>query len=91
MRTLKTLVLASLLSLNAAIAAPVDVNSASAQEIADALQGIGAKKAAAIVAYREQNGPFGAVEDLVNVPGIGPKLLENNKSDILLTSPAAQQ
>lgn len=59
---------------------PVDVNRASASELAEALQGIGPRKAAAIVAYREQHGPYRNALDLVNVKGIGQKLIEQNKS-----------
>lgn len=66
-------------------AAPVNINSASAQEIADALNGVGEKKAAAIVTYREQNGRFESVEDLTKVRGIGEKTVQRNRSDILLT------
>ena len=40
-----------------------------------ALPGIGKSKAQAIVAYREEQGPFSSVDDLVNVKGIGKKLL----------------
>jgi competence protein ComEA len=54
--------------------APVDINKASAEELAT-LPGIGAKKAIAIVEYRELNGKFVSVEELVNVKGIGPKML----------------
>ncbi|MFT6270741.1 MAG: competence protein ComEA [Alphaproteobacteria bacterium] len=54
--------------------APIDINKASAQELS-ALPGIGAKKALAIVEYRELNGKFVSVEELVNVKGIGPKML----------------
>jgi comEA protein len=53
----------------------VNVNSADAAEL-DSLPGIGPTVAAAIVAYRQTNGPFKSLEDLDNVKGIGPKLLE---------------
>ena len=65
-------------------AAPVDVNTADAITIADALAGIGPKIGAAIVEYREANGPFKSVDDLLNVKGVGPKILERNKADILI-------
>jgi comEA protein len=52
----------------------LNINEASAQELAS-LPGIGAKKAIAIVKYRELNGKFLAVEELTNVKGIGPKML----------------
>ncbi|WP_446831878.1 ComEA family DNA-binding protein [Candidatus Foliamicus sp.] len=65
-------------------AGPVNVNKADAETIAMELQGIGPAKARAIVEYRESNGPFEAVEDLLKVRGIGPKVLEENKENILL-------
>lgn len=68
-----------------ALATPVNINQANAQVIADALNGIGIKKAEAIVAYREKNGDFKTVDSLTVVSGIGEKTLEKNKADILLT------
>ncbi len=65
-------------------AGPVNVNQADADTIARELQGIGPVKAKAIVDYRESNGPFESVEDLLKVKGIGPKVLEDNKKNILL-------
>lgn len=53
---------------------PLDINSASAAELA-ALPGIGEVLARRIVDYRTANGPFGAVEDLLSVSGIGEKKL----------------
>jgi len=50
--------------------APIDVNTATEEEL-DALPGVGPSIAAAIVAYREENGGFTAVEELLEVPGIG--------------------
>ncbi|MXW72694.1 MAG: helix-hairpin-helix domain-containing protein, partial [Gammaproteobacteria bacterium] len=63
---------------------PVNVNEADADTIARELRGIGPAKARAIVTYREENGPFETVEDLLKVQGIGPKVLEDNRKDILL-------
>jgi competence protein ComEA len=53
-------------------AAIVNINTASAAEL-DALPGIGAKMAERIVEYRQKNGPFKKVEDLMNVRGVGEK------------------
>lgn len=65
-------------------AGPVNVNTADAETIARELRGIGPAKARAIVTYREENGPFEVVNDLLKVQGIGPKVLEDNKKEILL-------
>ena len=56
-------------------AAPVDLNRADEQAL-DALPGIGPATAAAIVAHREDHGPFTSVTSLQEVPGIGPAKLE---------------
>jgi competence protein ComEA len=56
---------------------PVNVNSASAEELSQ-LGNIGPAKAAAIVAYREENGPFRSVQDLTKVTGIGERTVEMN-------------
>lgn len=60
--------------------ATVSINDADAEELASKLNGVGMKKAEAIVRYREQNGPFTQVEQLQEVPGIGPTLLEKNRT-----------
>ncbi len=67
-------------------AEPVDINQATAEEIATALKGIGLAKAQAIVAHRENFGPFTSVEDLTLVKGIGAKTVEENRSDIIVKS-----
>lgn len=84
----KTAVAGALLALSSQVFAgfPVDINSASAPELADALDGVGMSKATAIVEYREQFGPFMEPSELVAVRGIGPATLEKNLDFILLTS-----
>ena len=64
--------------------AAVDLNSASAEAIASGLKGVGLKKAQAIVAYRNQVGGFKQAKDLLQVKGIGQKLLERNKGSYVL-------
>lgn len=62
----------------------VNVNQASAEELADLLTGIGMKKAQAIVDYREKHGNFENAESLVDVKGIGPALVDKNRERIQL-------
>ena len=60
-------------------AAPVDLNTASVEEL-DALPGLGPVTAGAIVAWREANGKFTSIEQLGEVEGIGPARLEKLRS-----------
>lgn len=55
---------------------PIDLNTAPSSEL-ESLPGIGPSLANAIIVYREDNGPFAAVDDVDNVPGIGPKTLDS--------------
>jgi len=67
-----------------AFATPVDINTADANTLASTLNGVGAAKAAAIVAYRESNGPFKQLEDLLQVKGVGEKILEKNREVLMI-------
>jgi competence protein ComEA len=58
----------------------VSINQGDAEQLASALKGVGLKKAESIVRYREQNGPFTQIEQLQEVPGIGPALFEMNRA-----------
>lgn len=84
----KLIVLFMLLSFNV-FAAPVDINKASAKEIAASLQGVGQKKAEEIVKYRKQHGAFTSLADLKKVKGIGDKTIAKNKQNITLTTKSA--
>ena len=67
----------------AAEGAKIDINRASAEELTR-LTGVGPSHAAAIVAFREKNGPFKEPEDLMQVPRIGRKTFEKNKDLIVV-------
>lgn len=77
------LLLASLI--NPAFAGPVNINTADAATIAKELVNVGPKTAEAIVAYRDEHGPFKSVDDLKNVKGVGDKTIEKNEGNILLS------
>lgn len=65
-------------------AAPVNINTADAAALAEALNGVGPITSKEIVSYREENGSFSSPEELMKVNGIGPKTFEDNKADILV-------
>jgi len=67
-----------------ALAGPVNVNTADADAISEALKGVGLSKAQAIVEYRQKHGPFKSAEDLSLVKGIGDRTVELNHDDILV-------
>jgi len=62
----------------------VNINKASAAEIADVMTGIGMKKATVIVEYREKTGGFKSLDDLLQVKGIGPATLKKNRHRLTL-------
>lgn len=64
--------------------AKVNLNAADAETLRRDLFGIGAAKAKAIIAYRESNGPFTAVDELLEVKGIGKALLEKNRDKLVI-------
>ena len=67
-----------------AFAGPVDINSADAPTIAEELDGVGLTKAHAIVEYRDRNGGYSEADELLNVKGIGPQILDANRTNIVL-------
>lgn len=75
---------ASLANTDQATSGKVSINTATADELAHALNGVGLKKAQAIVSYREEYGPFKTLDDLRQVPGMGGALVEKNLSHLML-------
>ena len=57
----------------------INPNTASVDELADELIGVGPKLAMKIVEYREQNGEFEGIDDLMLVNGIGNSVIDKNK------------
>jgi competence protein ComEA len=66
--------------------APLNLNTATAAQL-ETLPGIGAKTAERIVEYRQKNGGFKKVEDLMNVRGVGEKSFLKLKALIAVTPP----
>lgn len=60
----------------------VNINTADAGTLAQSLDGVGLAKAQAIVAWREANGPFTSADQLTEVKGIGPALVDRNRDAI---------
>jgi competence protein ComEA len=78
-------------SMNTSMAAPamqeqmmgkVNINTADAEMLQKELSGIGKGKALAIVAYREANGEFTSVDELIEVKGIGKAILDKNRDKL---------
>lgn len=67
-------------------ATPLDINTATAAELAAVMSGVGSKKAEAIIAYRDANGRFESIEQLSEVKGIGDALLSRNKDLLRVTA-----
>lgn len=82
--------LALVLAAPAFAANQVDVNSADAKTLAQALAGIGLVKAEAIVAYRNAHGPFQGIDDLAKVQGIGRRIVEENRDVIVFGKPVPE-
>lgn len=84
MKIIQSLALSLLLSISASVfAAPVNINTADAATLSSELTGIGEKRAEAIIAYREANGPFKSAEELMNIKGIGESILKKNAENIV--------
>ena len=72
----------------AAFAGPVNINTADAATLASELTGVGPALAQAIVKDRQEHGNFATPESLARVKGIGERIVEMNKANILVSDPA---
>jgi competence protein ComEA len=70
--------------------APVNLNTATAEQLAT-IPGVGQKMAERIIDYRQKNGGFKKVEDLMNVSGVGEKSFLKMKPLITVTAPKTGQ
>jgi len=70
--------------------APVNLNTATAEQLAT-IPGVGPKMAERIIDYRQKNGGFKKVEDLMNVSGVGEKSFLKMKPLITVTAPKTGQ
>ena len=85
MKMMKLILVCCMLMFSAmAYAGKVNINSADAKTLAQELTGVGEKKAALIVEYREKNGAYKSADDLVKVKGISSKTIEKNRENINL-------
>ena len=84
MKSLKIILFGILLGLSFAAVAQdgLNINTASVEMLAETIDGVGMRKAEAIVRYREENGPFASVDELLEVSGIGPKTLERSRDKL---------
>ncbi len=73
-----------------AVTTPVNINTATADQL-DGLPGVGPKLAARIVEYRQKNGGFKKIEDLMNIQGIGEKNFLKLKPLITVTPPKSDK
>lgn len=70
----------------------VNINTADAETMARVLNGVGLKKAEAIVQHRETHGRFDSAADLTAVKGIGESIVEKNADRIVVSEmPADEQ
>jgi len=65
--------------------ASVNINTATAEEMAEAIKGVGINKAKAIVQYRDEHGAFKSVDQLTQIKGIGDKTVERNRENMTVT------
>ena len=70
-----------MLAFSGVAVAAVNINTATKEELTS-IKGVGEKRAQEIIDYRTKNGPFKTVDDLEKVPGIGPGLMKQIRSQV---------
>lgn len=84
MKLLNTILLTLLLTLPVIgfSAGSININTADKETLMSVIKGVGDKKAEAIIAYREENGPFKSVDGLTNIKGIDMGIIEKNREKL---------
>jgi competence protein ComEA len=87
MKLLNSLLLTLLLSLPIIGfgADSININTADKETLMSVINGVGDKKAEAIISYRKENGPFKSIDDLTNIKGIGQAMIDKHR-EMLSTS-----
>jgi len=60
----------------------ININTADKDALMEAIKGVGEKRAEAIIAYREKNGPFMSVDELAEITGIGQSIVDKNRDNL---------
>lgn len=85
MKQLKSILMAFMLCYaSLSFAGQVNINKADASTLSAELNGVGDKKAQAIIDYRTQHGPFKSISELEKVKGISSKTIEKNRHNLSL-------
>lgn len=88
MKTFTKIIAVVLTSLSIlSFASALNINTADAPTLSAELKGIGMTKAEAIVNFRTEHGPFSEPNDLIAVPGIGPKIVEMIQDQLTFDAP----
>ena len=87
MKLFNSILLTLLLSLPllAFSAESININTADKEALMSVIKGVGDKKAAAIITYRKENGPFKSIDELTNIKGIGQGIIDKHR-EMLSTS-----
>lgn len=64
------------------ISALININKADGETLVAELKGIGIKRAKAILAYRNEHGPFKSIDDLIKIKGISKRIVDQNRNKI---------
>jgi len=78
----KTLLALCLLIPTLLFAETININTADKESLMSAIKGVGEKRAEAIIAYREEHGSFKSLEELADVKGVGPSIVESNMDNL---------